>query len=303
MRGFLSIALLFVAACGDRSERFNVVLIVSDELLVGQADRLADGLGGGAFTEVWSPSMDAREADWALQRGVFPGSEVRPLTLAEIFSGEGYNTIRLSSAVVAPLGEDGFEVERARELPELALAARLQIGQSGDRPFFFYIRVADDGSMEEPVLTAGTLTQEVFSILSEADLTKRTLLVLAGLKGEGPAAEVFLCGPGVPHGLRSEETRTLMEVAPAVLRAAGLEPPAPMEAGLFELHGAGPLAEVFTKTDARVSVLAEGHWLLHRYAAGRTELFDLAQDPNQTEPLNLPARTAEMLARLDAQGL
>jgi uncharacterized sulfatase len=112
-----------------------------------------------------------------------------------------------------------------------------------------------------------------------------------------------------------------IDIAPTVLRAAGLEPPAGLEgvnlpdekavAGRSAVFG-----EVFTHnavdlrdpaSSLRYRWAVAGDWKLivpdrRNVPDGTVELFDVARDPTETRNLapQQPAKVAELLARLDA---
>jgi arylsulfatase A-like enzyme len=118
---------------------------------------------------------------------------------------------------------------------------------------------------------------------------------------------VPLCivGPGVPQGVRDQRAVSLVDVVPTILSLLDLASPT-------ELHGA-PLVgedavaeqrEVYSNCARGTSVIVDGRWKLHLPSdqvskrGGHTVLFDLESDPTESSPLDDPARTSALTAKI-----
>ncbi|MCH2102529.1 MAG: sulfatase [Planctomycetes bacterium] len=127
------------------------------------------------------------------------------------------------------------------------------------------------------------------------------------LYGELVHVPLVFVGPGVPKDLRDTRTVSLVDVVPTILSLVDIASPT-------ELHGI-PLFgdptldardEVFSHCARGTSVTVDGRWKLHlpedRIAerGGMTALFDLNGDPGENSPIDDPALTRELTARIRA---
>jgi choline-sulfatase len=104
---------------------------------------------------------------------------------------------------------------------------------------------------------------------------------------------LILAGPGVPAGHVCSTLVNLVDIAPTVLDAAGLPPPAPgpgcslrqlangpddpTRVGFSEYHAVGSPSAAY--------LVRQGDWAYHHYVGFEPELFNLALDPGQTTNL------------------
>jgi len=125
---------------------------------------------------------------------------------------------------------------------------------------------------------------------------------------ESTEVPLILAGPGVPAGQVRSTLASLVDIAPTVLDAAGLPPPAdgpgrslrqlarerddPSRVGFSEYHAVGsPSAAYLVRQD---------RWAYHHYVGFAPELFDLATDPGQARDLGTDPAHAPVRAHLEA---
>ncbi|TAJ10503.1 MAG: hypothetical protein EPO68_14975 [Planctomycetota bacterium] len=114
-------------------------------------------------------------------------------------------------------------------------------------------------------------------------------------------------GPGVPRGLRSRADASLLDIAPTVLAHFDL-PALPRPGGRpLDPRDEKPRHERFAIFDTACALTIDGRYKLHVFRGRHdatewqpSELYDLAADPGELAPLDDPARTADMRARIDA---
>ena len=110
---------------------------------------------------------------------------------------------------------------------------------------------------------------------------------------ESTEVPLIVAGPGVPAGHVCSTLVNLVDIAPTVLDAAGLPPPAPgpgcslrqlanapddpARVGFSEYHAVGSPSAAY--------LVRQGDWAYHHYVGFEPELFNLALDPGQTTNL------------------
>lgn len=165
----------------------------------------------------------------------------------------------------------------------------------------------------------------VLHALEASGLGARTLVVYSsdhgdnqGVRGlwnksmlyrEATNVPLVLAGPGVPHGRVCATNVNLIDVAPTVLDAAGLDAPGewpgrsllrlaneaddPLRVGFSEYHAVGSPSAAY--------LLRQERWAYHHYVGYPPELFDELADPGQAVDLGADPAHAGTVARM--QGL
>ncbi|MGH9140851.1 MAG: sulfatase-like hydrolase/transferase, partial [Vicinamibacterales bacterium] len=176
---------------------------------------------------------------------------------------------------------------------------------------------------------ADSQVARVLDRLRTRGLLARTLVVVAGDHGEGLGdhgerthgmlvydstlrVPLIVTAPGHPAGTRNEAV-SLVDLAPTLLRAAGITPPAAMP-GRNLLEARGPAArgegdrDLYSESEyprvagwSPLQALTDGRWMTIR-AGAATEMYDLQSDPRQEHDLGSTRSTAAaaMAARAEA---
>lgn len=126
---------------------------------------------------------------------------------------------------------------------------------------------------------------------------------------EATQVPLLLAGPGVPAGSVCNTNVNLVDIAPTLLGAAGMdadpllpgrslidiarEADDPGREAFSEYHAVGSPSAAYT--------LHHGCWAYHHYVGYAPELFDLRSDPLQQHDLAADAAHAPVLARMDAR--
>ena len=126
---------------------------------------------------------------------------------------------------------------------------------------------------------------------------------------EATQVPLLLAGPGVPAGRVCTTNVNLVDIAPTLLAAAGLDDdPSLPGHSLIDTAGAGNDTgrEAFSEYHAVGSpsaayMLHHGRWAYHHYVGYSPELFDLQADPLQHHDLATDAGHAPVLARMEAR--
>lgn len=130
----------------------------------------------------------------------------------------------------------------------------------------------------------------------------------------GLRTPILLRWPGRSVAARHEDLASTVDLAPTILRACGLEPPAEMQG--LDLLRPGPLPReavfgdlyVHTAVDLDKPALnlthrwvRRGDWKLILPVTGRPELYDVRKDPFETKDVALTEgpRVAELMNRID----
>jgi choline-sulfatase len=205
-------------------------------------------------------------------------------------------------------------------------------------PFFVWIHLYDPHAPYEPpaefraraksaydgeIAYADSQISRVFSWLHDRGLIGDTTIVVAGDHGEGLGdhgerthgmllydstlrVPLMVSGPGIAGATRDEAV-SLVDIAPTILRAAGVNVPGEMK-GRNLLAAAGNGAEIYAETEyprvagwSPLQTLTDGRWMAIR-ASNATELYDLRNDPREEHDMG-SAQTATataMAARIDA---
>jgi arylsulfatase A-like enzyme len=146
--------------------------------------------------------------------------------------------------------------------------------------------------------------------LRQRGLDQRTLYFVAGDHGEAfrehpgnVAHALFLyeenvrvpllvAGPGLLHGRRVPQIVSLIDLAPTTLALLGLPLPIGQE-GRSALAPDARVARFHTDQAMRRAGLVDGTWKLLRDETGRTQLYDLARDPDERRDL-APTHAAQV---------
>ncbi|MEM7305399.1 MAG: hypothetical protein AAF682_01955 [Planctomycetota bacterium] len=286
-------ALAGLVACGGSEPPVSVVLIAAEGRGCADAAAFAERIGGAAFTRVWASAHDPMAAEGTLLRGTYPGAaDGDALALDAIFSGHGYRTVCLTSTAAAPAETAFDEARTGLSTAELGAEIAKCLPGRGGRPVFVFARIGAD--LAGPGL--------VESLLEAEPVPGSTVFALVGLGAQPGTPEeraaAVLIGPGATAGLRSDADRSVLELAPTLLRAARLGRHPLHGADLFELHGTGPLPEIYTFGAEATSLLVDGRWRLRvPRDGGPAALYDLEMDPTESVPLDDAARIAELSAR------
>lgn len=116
---------------------------------------------------------------------------------------------------------------------------------------------------------------------------------------------LVICGPGIPRGKRSNALCYLFDVLPTLGKLCGVPAPATSEgieftASLFDPAKPARAQLLFAYRNVQRAV-RDARWKLIRYPlVDRTQLFDLASDPNETKNLADEPAQAPRVAALTA---
>jgi len=236
----------------------------------------------------------------------------------------GFDTYddQIARAPGAPL-----RLEAERQAPAVAdravawLRARQQAGESARRPFFLWAHFYDPHAPYTPpsdalaraggdaydgeVAYVDAEIGRLFRAVSETGAARPTLIVILGDHGEslGEHGErthgmllydgalripLIIAGPGVPEAEHRQPV-SIVDVAPTVLRLAGLAVPTKMQ-GRDLLVGPGDAHEVYAETLyprtlgwSALTALVEDRWKVIAPEGGGEELYDIANDPVERE--------------------
>ncbi len=100
---------------------------------------------------------------------------------------------------------------------------------------------------------------------------------------------LLIAGPGVPQGEIYREPVANVDLAPTLLRAAGVKPPGKLDGVPLQPVLAGEqqrppiLLEIFGRKDGDVFGIRTGNYVYAEHADGFVELYNLATDPLQLE--------------------
>jgi arylsulfatase A-like enzyme len=113
-------------------------------------------------------------------------------------------------------------------------------------------------------------------------------------------APLIFAGPGVPRGGKSDALCRLSDIYPTVCDLAGVPIPATVEgkslAGLIAGKATSHCEAIFTAyRDVQRAVRTDRWKLIHYPKIGRTQLFDLAADPEELKDLSAEAALADTL--------
>ena len=224
-----------------------------------------------------------------------------------------------------PEASDRLEAERpANQVVDAALAWLDAAPSSPSAPFFLWVHLYDPhapytpppgapgvpgrGPYDAEVAYAGAQAGRLFERLEARGLTGSTVIVLAGDHGEGLGEHgeqthgmlaydatlrvpLVVAAPG-EAARRIAAPVSLTDVAPAVLKLAGVTGTLVAGASTRDLFAAADGGEVYAETEypaaagwSPLSVLASARWKLIR--ASTPELYDLRADP--AEAINLAA--------------
>lgn len=162
-------------------------------------------------------------------------------------------------------------------------------------------------TLEETGLAA---TTRVVYVSDHGDsMGERGLWGKSNLLEEACGIPTIIAGPGIPEGRRSETPVNLTDIYPTVLDTAGLAPddsrpgaslaalanaPDDPERAVFsEYHAAGAVTGAF--------MIRKGRWKLIHFAGLAPQLFDLADDPDETHDLGESAEHGGIRAELEAE--
>ena len=208
-------------------------------------------------------------------------------------------------------------------------------------PFFLWLHLYDPHAPYTPpkefldrvhsaydgeIAYADAQLARVLDALRAHGLIDRTLIVVAGDHGEGLGdhgerthgmllydstlrVPLIVAAPGHQAAV-IEEAVSLVDIAPTLLRTAGIAPPAEMKGrDLLGVRGAtGRGADLYSETDyprvagwSPLQALTDGRWMTIR-AGAATEVYDLRADPREEHDVSA-AQTGvglAMAARADA---
>ena len=160
--------------------------------------------------------------------------------------------------------------------------------------------------------------------LTDSGLDARTLVIFSsdhgdnqGVRGmwnkstlyrEATNVPMIVAGPGAPPGRVCTTNVNLVDLAPTVLDAAGLDAPAdwpgrsllhvarqaddPMRVGFSEYHAVGSPSAAY--------LVRQGRWAYHHYVGYQPELFDEETDPGQTVNLATEPGQASIVAHMES---
>ncbi len=121
---------------------------------------------------------------------------------------------------------------------------------------------------------------------------------------------LIICGPGIPAGRRTKAMCYLFDVLPTLGKLCGVSGPATSEGIEFSATLSDPAKParsrlIFAYRNVQRAV-SDGHWKLIRYPQiDRTQLFDLASDPNEVtnvaEKPEHAGKVAELMQALEAE--
>jgi arylsulfatase A-like enzyme/Tfp pilus assembly protein PilF len=173
----------------------------------------------------------------------------------------------------------------------------------------------------------------VFESLRARRMLDRTLVVVAGDHGEGLGdhgerthgmllydstlrVPLVIASPGRSPE-RRDEAVSLVDIAPTILRAAGVVPPPEMTGrdllggnggALGDVHGVRRQLDLYAETEyprvagwSPLHALTDGRWMAIR-SASATALYDLSRDPRELDDVaaSQMATAAALTARVDA---
>jgi arylsulfatase A-like enzyme/Tfp pilus assembly protein PilF len=205
------------------------------------------------------------------------------------------------------------------------------------RPFFVWVHLYDPhapyappaefrgrtkSAYDDEIAYADSQIARVLEWLRDRALADRTLIVVAGDHGEGLGdhgerthgmlvydstlrVPLVVAGPGRSAAVRDEAVG-LADVAPTILRAAGVTPPDEMN-GRDLLGGTGG-TDLYSETEypratgwSPLQALTDGRWMTIR-AANDVEVYDVASDPQQQHNVAPVQRSIAnaMITRMDA---
>ncbi len=219
----------------------------------------------------------------------------------------------------------------SRIAPIAWLRARQQAGASARRPFFLWAHFYDPHAPYTPppdalaraggdayggeVAYADAEIGRLLRAVSETGAGRPALVVILGDHGEslGEHGErthgmllydgalripLVIAGPGVPEAEHRRPV-SIVDVAPTVLRLAGLAVPGGMQ-GRDLLSGPGAGHEVYAETLyprtlgwSALTALVEDRWKVIAPEGGGEELYDIANDPAERE--NAAGRKPEVV--------
>ena len=190
------------------------------------------------------------------------------------------------------------------------------------KEFLDRVHTAYDGE----IAYADAQLARVLEALRAHGMIDRTMIVVAGDHGEGLGEHgerthgmllydstlrvpLILAAPGHAAAV-NDEAVSLADIAPTLLRTAGIAPPAAMKGrDLLEVRGAaGPGADLYSETEyprvagwSPLQALTDGRWMTIR-AGAATEVYDLRADPREEHDLSASqtAVALAMAARADA---
>ena len=242
-----------------------------------------------------------------------------------------------------PAATDRLEAERpARDVVDRALAWLTSNPQSQiPNPFFVWIHLYDPHAPYTPppeyaaraktpydgeVAYADAQFARVLAALRASGDLDRTLVVVAGDHGEGLGEHrerthgmllyestlrvPLVIAPPPSLGVRAarvDATVSLAEIAPTILRAAGIAPPAAIK-GRDLTRALRQTYEMYSETEyphvagwSPLQALTDGRWKTIRAEAG-TEVYDLQIDPSEAHDVSAAqqAVAAAMRARAEA---
>jgi tetratricopeptide (TPR) repeat protein len=246
-----------------------------------------------------------------------------------------------------PNATERLEAERpASAVVDAALAWLDQGLTTGDqrprandqRPFFVWIHLYDPhapyappaefrgrtkSAYDDEIAFADSQIARVLEWLRDRALADRTLIVVAGDHGEGLGdhgerthgmlvydstlrVPLVIAGPGRTAAV-GDEAVSLADVAPTILRSAGLTPPNEMK-GRDLLQGHGEEPDLYAETEyprvagwSPLQALTDGRWMTIR-AGSDVELYEVTSDPQQQHNVAPSQRSiaTAMIARIDA---
>jgi arylsulfatase A-like enzyme/tetratricopeptide (TPR) repeat protein len=240
-----------------------------------------------------------------------------------------------------PDAADRLEAERPASAVVDRALAWLDVNQppapSPQPPFFVWIHLYDPHAPYNPpaefaraspgydgeVAYAGAQVARVLDWLRAKSLIDRTLVVVAGDHGEGLGdhgerthgmllydstlrVPLIVSAPG-REAARRNEAVSLIDIAPTLLRAAGVAPPAAMTGrDLLETGRLEP--DVYAETEyprvagwTPLQALTDGRWKTIRGGTA-AEVYDLQHDPSEQHDLakTQASVAGAMIARIDA---
>ena len=185
------------------------------------------------------------------------------------------------------------------------------------RPFFLWLHLYDPHAPYNPpkdflppgrspydgeIAYADSQLARLLDTLRTRQLLDRTIVVVAGDHGEGLGdhgerthgmlvydstlrVPLVIAAPGRPPATRDEAV-SLVDLAPTLLRAAGVTPPVEMKGrDLLAMVRLKPDRDVYSETEyprvagwSPLQALTDGRWMTIR-AGASTELYDLQNDP------------------------
>lgn len=155
---------------------------------------------------------------------------------------------------------------------------------------------------------------QLFQLLEEQGLLKQTLLIITSdhgeefldhggiLHGRTQYQEIIrvpfiMSGPGIPKSLRIKGNCSIVDIMPTVLGILGIEPPDSLDGIDLQPTWEGsnsnlPSRFIFSEADhlnkrddIKRAVLNRNYKLHHNLLTGKSELYNLAEDPNEEQDL------------------